>query len=364
MKPEWLVPLLACPRCRGGLVFKPDGTDGDGILLHGSGTCTESYPVIGDVPRLLLGPARTAVAKRHAEWFQRTPWRLEIRTRWTEASADQPVVAGFDYEWSKFKRVRTAEQRRIFDLYFDIVPVTAFEPDTVVLDAGSGAGRWAVQVASRGPRVVALDLGSSIELTRANTDPERVGCVQGDLQDIPLREGAVDWAYSLGVLHHVDDPPRALAEIVRSVRRGGLVLLYLYYALDNRSLAYRAAYAPANAARVIISRLPRPAAMLVSTVAAAILYWPLARSARVIELLGRPRLAASIPLAAYRRSSFESMRNDSLDRFGTRLEQRYSRDEVVSLMRHAGLEQVRVSDAVPYWHAIGSRRAPAGHRDP
>ena len=355
MTSEWLFPLLICPRCRSGLSFEADGTDSDGYLVHRSASCQEEYPVIGGVPRLLLGRHRSAVARRHADWFGRTARRVTMRSRWQQEGAASAVVEGFDYEWSKFKRVQTAEQKRTFDLYFDLVPATAFDRDALVLDAGSGAGRWAVEAASRGPRIVATDLGSSIELTRANTDPERVGCVQADLHDLPFRDGAFDWAYSLGVLHHVDDPRRALAQIVGAVRLGGLVLLYLYYALDNRGIAYRALHAPVTAARVVVSRLPRPAAMLFSGLAAAVLYWPLARSARALEAVGLAGIAASLPLTAYRRSSFESMRNDSLDRFGTRLERRFTRAQVAGLMTDAGLDAVRVAESLPFWHAIGSR---------
>ena len=49
------------------------------------------------------------------------------------------------------------------------------------------------------------------------------------------------------------------------------------------------------------------------------------------------------------------MLNDSLDRFGTRLEKRYSRAQMLELLRGAGLHDVRVSDRPPYWHGLGLR---------
>jgi 2-polyprenyl-3-methyl-5-hydroxy-6-metoxy-1,4-benzoquinol methylase len=352
-----MLPLLVCPRCGLGLSFEADGIDGDGILVHRSSTCQEDYPVIGGIPRILLGPHRSGVVSRHGEWFGRTARRVDMRSRWQETGIGSLVVEGFDYEWAKFKRVRTEEQKRIFDLYFDLVPAAAFDRDALVLDAGSGAGRWAVEAASRGPRIVATDLGASIEVAGANTDPERVACVQADLHDLPFKEGAFDWAYSLGVLHHVDDPPEALRQVVRCVRAGGMVLLYVYYALDNRGTVYRALHVPVSTARMVVSRLPRPLAMLFSSLAAAVLYWPLARSARVLESIGLHTMAASLPLSAYRQSSFESMRNDSLDRFGTRLERRFTRSEVVGLMTSAGLQKVRVAESLPFWHAVAYRPA-------
>jgi hypothetical protein len=62
-----------------------------------------------------------------------------------------------------------------------------------------------------------------------------------------------------------------------------------------------------------------------------------------------------VPLFQYRYRSFYVMRNDSLDRFGTRLEKRYSRDEVRVLLEGAGLEKVEIADGPPWWVAIGRR---------
>jgi hypothetical protein len=56
------------------------------------------------------------------------------------------------------------------------------------------------------------------------------------------------------------------------------------------------------------------------------------------------------------------MRNDALDRFGTRLEQRYTKAEVRELLEAAGLERIEFSDSTPYWVAVG-RRAPATAED-
>ena len=50
------------------------------------------------------------------------------------------------------------------------------------------------------------------------------------------------------------------------------------------------------------------------------------------------------------------MRNDALDRFGTRLEKRYSREEVRVLLEGAGLEKVDIADGPPWWVAVGWRR--------
>jgi len=359
---DWLYPLLRCPVCGGGLEFRGlDPSGAQGLLEHGRPGCDEVYPVIDGVPRMLVGTARAELVRARQDWFAARPETASLAKRWGAGTAADPVISGFDDEWGRFRDVGTADQSQVFDLYFDLVPATCFAPGLIVLDAGSGAGRWAYEVSKRGPRVIAIDLGQSIEVTRANTSPERVACVQADLGALPLAADAVDWAYSLGVLHHTNAAELGLTNIAHSVRPGGLVLLYLYYALDQRGLVFRGVFQAVDLARRMISRQPRAAARAIATVIAASVYWPLARGGAILERAGAPGLAAKLPLSFYRHLSFATMRNDSLDRFGTRLERRYTRAQMQELMLRAGLVDVRISDAPPYWHGVGSERRVHSH---
>jgi len=360
---DWLYPLLRCPVCHGQLEFRAlDASGAQGLLQHSRAGCDEVYPVIDDVPRMLVGAARAEVVRAQREWFGAHPEADALGTLWSGGAEANPVIAGFDDEWSRFREVGTVDQSQVFDLYFDLVPATCFAPDLTVLDAGSGAGRWAFEVSQRGPRVIAVDLGRSIEVTRANTALERVACVQADLRALPLAADAVDWAYSLGVLHHTNAPELGLANIVRSVRPGGLVLLYVYYALDQRGPLFRGVFQAVDLARRVISRQPRAAARAITTLIAASVYWPLARGGALLERAGAPGLAAKLPLSFYRHLSFKTMRNDSLDRFGTRVERRYTRRGIQEFMRTADLHDVRVSESAPFWHAAGFHRPT--HREP
>jgi hypothetical protein len=91
----------------------------------------------------------------------------------------------------------------------------------------------------------------------------------------------------------------------------------------------------------------------VAEVIAATVYFPLARTAAVAEALGVD--VSNVPLTAYRHRAFYSMRTDALDRFGTRVEQRFTALQVKHLMEDAGLKNVVVSDEVPFWTAVGTR---------
>jgi hypothetical protein len=88
-----------------------------------------------------------------------------------------------------------------------------------------------------------------------------------------------------------------------------------------------------------------------SQLLAASVYWPLARTSRVLARLGVD--VANVPLSSYRDRSFYMMRTDALDRFGTRVEHRFTRGEITSMMINAGLGDISFSNSVPYWCAVG-----------
>jgi hypothetical protein len=50
------------------------------------------------------------------------------------------------------------------------------------------------------------------------------------------------------------------------------------------------------------------------------------------------------------------MRNDALDRFGTKVEKRYSRKKIFFMMRKAGLNRIKFSKKEPFWCAVGYKK--------
>lgn len=107
-------------------------------------------------------------------------------------------------------------------------------------------------------------------------------------------------------------------------------------------------------AREAIARFPFAIRAMISDVIALAVYWPLARLAWLFERTGFG--VRNFPLSEYRHRSLYAMRNDALDRFGTRLEWRFTRMEVEQMMLRAGLERVRFHEDWPYWCAVGFKR--------
>src|ERR1700722_12069342 len=103
----------------------------------------------------------------------------------------------------------------------------------------------------------------------------------------------------------------------------------------------------------MISRLPPTIRLVVSQIIAVVIYWPLARFAAIVERVGFSPVA--IPLESYRNRKFYVMRTDAYDRFCTRLEQRFTRQQIEQMLTDAGFDRIIFSDAVPYWCAIGKK---------
>jgi hypothetical protein len=104
----------------------------------------------------------------------------------------------------------------------------------------------------------------------------------------------------------------------------------------------------------VVSKLPHTLRFVISQILAVLIYWPLGRSANVLEKLGIN--VSNIPLSSYRKNSFYTMRTDALDRFGTQLEQRFTKKQIQEMMELAGLDRIKFSDAVPYWCAVGYKK--------
>ena len=273
------------------------------------------------------------------------------------ANVDDATVEGFGREWTSFdqRRLSEAELAALFEQYFAVFPWEALGPDAVGFDLGCGSGRWARRVAPRVGTLHCVDASREALAVAESSLREAGNCVlhHASVDALDLPEASMDFGYSLGVLHHVPDTGAGLRACARLLRPGAPFLVYLYYAFDNRPGWYRALWRASDALRRWLSRAPHPVKLAVTGVIAATVYWPLGRAAAAGRRLGLP--TRNLPLSYYAERSFYTMRTDAYDRFGTRLEQRFTRAQIAEMMRQAGFEDVRFSDGEPYWCAVGTR---------
>lgn len=266
---------------------------------------------------------------------------------------DLATVEGFGKEWRHYDQseLSATEANQLFEAYFGMFE---FGESHEGFDLGCGSGRWARLVAPKVHALHCIDPSEAIDVARENlAEFQNVSFHRASAGEIPLADNSQDFGYSLGVLHHIPDPREALSNAVSKLKPGAQMLVYLYYALENRSRAYRAIWRISDLARQTISRLPFPARRVITSAVAVGVYWPLARFAGLVEKFGGD--PSNLPLSFYRLRSLYTLRTDALDRFGTRLEHRFTRQALEEMMRTCGLTNIRFSDREPYWIAIGRK---------
>jgi SAM-dependent methyltransferase len=273
-------------------------------------------------------------------------------------NVDADVVKAFGDEWARFsnEELTKSELEAIFAQYTSIFPWDRLPAGAIGFDAGCGSGRWARLFAPRVGRLHCID-ASEAALNVARRQLAFASNVEfhcSDLNSLDLPKGSFDFGYSLGVLHHIPDVRAAARSCAELLKPGAPFLVYLYHSLDEAPLLRRSLFRLVSGVRYCISRLPMPVKAVICDAIALSVYWPLARLARLIEKRGID--PSAVPLSFYRSRSLYVMRNDALDRFGTRLEQRFSRAEVVAIMRDADLDSILVSEREPFWVAVGYRR--------
>jgi SAM-dependent methyltransferase len=243
---------------------------------------------------------------------------------------DRATVSDFGHEWQRFDQggIPHEERMRLFDEYFAVFPWQSLPPAAAGFDAGCGSGRWAALVAPRVGRLHCVD---------ASADALRVA--QKNLSGI----GNVSF----------HEAPLDAMPFVKKLKPGAPMLVYFYYAFDNRPAWFRLLWRASDVLRRALSQAPFRLKAGIAELLAAFVYWPLARGSRLFERLGCD--VTKWPLSAYRRRSYYNMRTDALDRFGTRLEHRMTQAQIKAVMEKAGLGNIRFSDAVPFWCAVGCK---------
>lgn len=269
-------------------------------------------------------------------------------------NSDLKTVAGFGEEWNHFRQDHE-DLQLAFNQYFDIFPWQELPPDSCGFDMGCGSGRWASKVAPRVRRLTCIDASDrAISIAKRNlAEHNNIDYVCASLEETNLPPASQDFGYCLGVLHHIPDTQWGIKECAHLLKRGAPFLAYIYYRFDNKPHWYRFVWMISDKIRFVICRFPFSLRVLTTNLIAILVYLPLARTAWLLEKIGFN--IENFLLADYRNKSFYFIRTDSLDRFGTSLEKRFTLDEIDSMFKEAGLKIRRVSSSTPYWVVLATK---------
>ncbi|MBI4497990.1 MAG: methyltransferase domain-containing protein [Chloroflexi bacterium] len=331
-----LLDYLVCPECKGSLRCHPqEGREGEVETgaLHCTG-CAAEFPIVRGIPRFVRGAL----------------------------SADKARTAdAFGWEWQEFSELHDSWETYEQQFLDWIAPLTPdFFREKVVLDAGCGMGRFSAAAVRFGAReVIAIDLSDAVESARRTTAAlPNVHVVQADIYHLPFAR-PFDFAFSIGVLHHLPDPEGGFQALVRHLKDGGSIFGWVYGRENNGWLVY-----VGNPLRErVFSRLPRPILYGLSFLVTAGLH-PL------LKLLYRPAdggpvrpLASRLPYRGYltwlAQFGFRHNHHVVFDHMVAPTAFYLRREEFAAWFQRAGLEDVQLSwRNQNSWRGLGRR--PAG----
>jgi len=275
-----------------------------------------------------------------------------------KANIHSATISSFGDEWSRFcqDQLTPEELQERFNEYFNIFPWDQITSEAEGFDMGCGTGRWDTFVASKVGLLHCID-PSQDALSVAEKRLRNFANIKfhnAPTSGSVLPPSSQDFGFSLGVLHHIPDTLEAIKDCVQLLKPRAPFLAYIYYDFENRPLWFSMIWKFSNFIRRIIFRLPPSVKSIVCDLLAGLIYYPLTRISLVLDWLGYN--VESIPLSYYRIYSFYTMRTDARDRFGTPLEQRFSRAKIKSMFMEAGLESIIFSPKEPFWCVLGYKK--------
>ena len=175
--------ILVCPRCKSGLEYVEDGN-----LLECRG-CSANYPLLDDIPCMLLGNVEGIIDKYNQGWDR------------------QALNQFWNYE-------------------HNFVIPTIFDSPQRVLDLACGDGAVSDFLRSRGFSVFSLDI-SSTALNRLKSRGEgNINLVLGSTEEpLPFKDNSFDSVFWGDNIEHLFEPMNTLLEIRRVLKKEGRVVI-------------------------------------------------------------------------------------------------------------------------------------------
>lgn len=313
-------PEFVCPKCRGSLVVV---TSSEALSCD---ACGSSFPLVRDIRRFV---------------------------------SSSGYSESFGFQWNQFRCTQLDSHSGLPISHARLFDASGWNDrleGELILEAGSGAGRFTEVLAQTGARVCSFDLSSAVEANYSNNGHRaNVEIVQASIFEIPFTPGTFDKVVCLGVLQHTPDPERAFDSLAKMVRPGGWLVIDVYARHLRALLSWKYILRPVTR-RMDPQRLFR----IVSVVAPKLV--PVSKFMRSIA--GAPG-ARLVPILEYSHMGLPDDLNrswavlDTFDMFSPAFDSPRSIVEVQAWFAKAGFDEVTVKSG--FNGVIGrGRRPPAG----
>ncbi|MFZ1655194.1 MAG: methyltransferase domain-containing protein [Candidatus Moraniibacteriota bacterium] len=322
--------------------------EGDHVIDGLFQSASNWYPIIAGVPRFLIGELRQNLLQEKQAFFQMYALQLpeSARSEWQRAIDAIPDLdaflahqkktgESFAYEWKYIYRENDYEKQNFLHFLSPFVK-EADLTEKRTLDIGCGSGRFTKWAALSGAEMaIGSDLGESVAVAYEMTKELPNACIiQADIYAMPFH-GAFDFAYSIGVLHHLPEPKQGFLALPKVLKQGGRFLIWVYNRRDNARALY--SYEPL---RAVLRHLPKPILYKLCYLPGAIVHG-INLFGRWIADIGFPDLEKSLPFAYYRHFPFNMKLNDAFDVLATPKSNYYFVEEIENWFREARLREIK-----------------------
>ncbi len=247
----------------------------------------------------------------------------------------------FAYSWERFSEL-SPEQENHFNLWTSPLNESDWK-GARFLDVGCGAGRnsfWAFKKGAASGIAVDVD-ERSLALARQNlAQHEAAEVLFCSAYDIEL-ENEVDIAFSIGVIHHLDDPDLAIAKMAQATKPGGKVLIWVY-GYENLEF-YVNVFTPLR--KLAFSWMPLWLVRQLAYLPAALLW-----------LIVRSGISSIAYLKVLKTYPFMYLHHIVFDQMLPKIANYWKKDEAKALFERAGLKDIKIEwiNQVS-WTVIGTK---------
>ncbi len=193
---------LACPMCKNGLSIDAIEKEKRDSIEKGTlrcSNCNEFYSIINYIPRFVP-------INNYAEGFG-LEWTLHAHTQYDSYTGTNISEKRF-FEETKWPRKMKGQ---------------------LILEVGSGGGRFTEQAVSTGATIISIDYSQAVESNyKYNGHKNNLIIAQGDIYNLPVKENLFDKVLCIGVLQHTPDPKKSFMELPKYLKPGGSLVIDIY----------------------------------------------------------------------------------------------------------------------------------------
>jgi len=234
----------------------------------------------------------------------------------------------FGYAWNIASKITEINEIQFLN-WTKTIKNKKFWKNKNILDAGCGIGRntfWPIKYGANS--AVAFDMDErTLKAAKQNLKNYRnVEIKKYSIYEIPY-ENKFDISFSIGVVHHLEFPKKAIEQLIKSTKPGGKILIWLY-GYENMEL-YINFLNPIR--KILFSKAPLPIVRFLSNIPAIILYFYVNLGITKLEYF-----------KLLKKLSYIQIQQIVFDQILPKTAKYYKKDEAIKLMQNKNLKDIKI----------------------